>query len=54
MIWLITFIDENSKVERVSHGIDGDTDRIVILPENPVGYFGAIWSESAGMWFIKD
>lgn len=53
MIWLITFIDER-KTERVSHGIDADTYRVVILPENPIGYFGASWSESAGMWFIKD
>lgn len=53
MIWLITFIDEH-KIERVSHGIDADTDRVVILPQNPLSDFRPAWSNQAGMWFVKD
>lgn len=39
MILLITFRHEKTKEIWVSHGIDLDNDKIVILPQMPLFYY---------------
>lgn len=50
MIILITYKDEIDNIIRVSHGYDTNTDKIVILPNDPLGYFNPKWYK--GEWVL--
>jgi hypothetical protein len=52
MIWLITIYDEEQDALIVSHGIDAETDKVVILPQNPLCTFNAHWNDNAGLYYI--
>lgn len=56
MIWLITYYDEDLKCECVSHGVDDDTGRDVVLQPTGLEYYKhrchAIFHEGAGMWYL--
>lgn len=52
MIILITEYDEETKRTVVSHGIDYETDKPVVLPWNTPESFGAVFVHSIGHWII--
>lgn len=56
MIWLITCYDPEIKKEVVSHGIDHDTNKVVILPCEPLQYFSKDmrYCSEAGMYYLED
>lgn len=52
MIILITCWDEYTNRLVVSHGVDEETGRNVILPCNPPSYFKATFNHDIGEWVI--
>jgi hypothetical protein len=52
MIILVTEWDAKRKCEVVSHGVEEETGRNVVLPWNPPSYFNAVWDDKAGYWIL--
>jgi hypothetical protein len=54
-IWLITCYDEDMKCVVVSHGVNDETGRNVILPCMPLSYFkDAKCNPAAGMYYLEE
>lgn len=54
MIVLITEYDEDLKTQVVSHGVESDTMRNVVLQQLPLScYKDKRWNEDAGEWYLE-
>lgn len=55
MILLITYFCPEENKEMVSHGVDLKTDRLVVLPSQPLFYFGdRKWDTALHGWVLHD
>lgn len=54
MIILITYLDKKQNKVLVSHGINADTMKTVILPQESPYEMGAKFNNNIGEWVLED
>lgn len=54
MIIVLTYKDKKTGTIRVDHGVDVQTGRIIIMPDQPVTTTGAKWNVDMQEWVLYD
>lgn len=54
MIIVLTYKDKKTGIERVSHGVCTLTDRVIIMPDQPVTTTGAKWNVDLQEWVMYE
>jgi hypothetical protein len=52
MMILITYRDPEDNSVRVSHGVDSETLQVIVLPNEPLRNFRAVFFNEIGEWVI--